>query len=59
MAMDEELDRGRIRDDAVYRGERAEEAISDKAFAISNPTSGEVVIGILCWTAILRRRRGL
>jgi hypothetical protein len=58
MAMDEELDRGRIRDDAVYRGERAEEDISDKAFAITNPTSGEV-IGILCRTAISRRRRGL
>jgi hypothetical protein len=58
MAMDEELDRGRIRDDAVYWGERAEEAISDKAFDITNPTSGEVV-GILCRTAISRRPRGL
>jgi hypothetical protein len=56
--MDEELDRGRIRDDAVYWGERAEEAISDKAFDITNPTSGEV-IGILCRTAISRRCRGL
>jgi hypothetical protein len=56
--MDEELDRGRIRDDAVYWGERAEEAISDKAFDITNPTSSEVV-GILCRTAISRRPRGL
>src|SRR5215210_2907630 len=44
MAMEgKELDRGRIRDDAVYRGELAEDAVSDKAFDITNSTSCEVI----------------
>jgi hypothetical protein len=59
MAMEgKELDRSWIRDDAVYRGELAEESVSGKAFDITNPTGGEV-IGILCRTEISRRRRGL